>query len=132
MKYFSYSVAMQFHKRIKTLSFESLHQLIDQAHQEINRRQRLIDSIPRRELHQVALSVRARDLLYRTIAEKGKLIYWQDAEKLTISETLKLLVADDWMLIRYKNTKAYDEIRGAFHACKAPIERYYGDIEVGV
>jgi hypothetical protein len=121
---------MPYHKRIKTLSFESLHQLIEQAHEEISRRQQFIDRIPKLRLRELALSVRARDLLYRTIAEKKQLVYWQDAEKLTLSETLKLLVVDDWVKIRYKNAKAFDEICTAFRTCKAPLERYYGEIEV--
>ncbi|MFD2569633.1 hypothetical protein ACFSUS_03255 [Spirosoma soli] len=119
-------------KRIKTLSFESLHQLIDQAHQEINRRQQFIELIPSLRLQEIALSVRARDLLYRTIAEKKKLNYWQDAGKLTLCETLKILVLKDWIQIRYKNAKAYDEIRSAFQSSKAPLERYYGEIEVEI
>ncbi|QJW89014.1 hypothetical protein HNV11_06240 [Spirosoma taeanense] len=123
---------MSFTKRVRTLSFDSLYQLIDQAHHEINRRQQFIEHVPALRLRDLPLSVRARDLLYRTIAEKKKLVYWQDAEKLNLSETLKLLVAEDWMQIRYKNVKAYDEIRTAFHTYKAPLERYYGNIESNV
>lgn len=119
---------MALHKRVRTLSFESLHQLIDQAHQEINRRQQFIDHIPPVRLRELRLSVRARDLLYRTIAGKKRLAYWQDAEKMTLCETLKLLVTDDWTRMRYKNAKAFDEIRTVFHTCKAPIEHYYGEI----
>ncbi len=121
---------MPFHKRIKALSFESLYQLIDQAHEEISRRQQFIERIPKLRLRELALSVRARDLLYRTIAEKKQLVYWQDAEKLTLCETLKALVPEDWMKMRYKNAKAFDEICSVFRVCKAPLERYYGEIEM--
>lgn len=123
---------MPYHKRVKTLSFESLHQLIDQAHQEINRRQAFIQHIPSFQLRDIPFSVRARDLLYRTIAEKKKLVYWQDAEKLMLCETLKLLALDDWMQIRYKNAKVFDEIRLTFHAYQAPLERYYGKIDAAI
>ncbi|WP_338871532.1 hypothetical protein WBJ53_25645 [Spirosoma sp. SC4-14] len=123
---------MSLQKRIKTLSFESLHELIDQAHDEINRRQKYIEGIPPLTLQEIAFSIRARDLLYRTIAEKKKLVYWQDAQKLTLSETLKLLEPTDWRQIKYKNAKAFDEIHTIFQNYKAPLEWYYTEIEAKV
>ncbi|MCK8492625.1 hypothetical protein M0L20_12230 [Spirosoma sp. RP8] len=120
---------MSFQKRIKTLSFESLNELITQAHQEIDRRQALIERIPPLKLQEIAFSVRARDLLYRTIAEKKKLVYWQDAQKLTLGETLKLLEQSDWRLIKYKNNKVFDEIQSLFQTYKAPLDWYYSEVE---
>lgn len=119
---------MSLKKRIKSLSFESLHELIDQAHQEIDRRQRVIQTLPPLRLQDIALSVRARDLLYRTIADKKKLAYWQDAQRLTLAETLGLLTTKDWTQINYKNAKAFDEIEGLFQAHKAPLEWYYSEM----
>lgn len=120
---------MSLDKRVKALSFDSLHQLIEQAHEEIDRRQRFIDQLPKLRLRDLTLSVRARDVLYRTVAEKNKLAYYQNAGQLTLCETLKLLVPDDWRHIRFKNGKAFDEIQLAFQNSKAPLELYYGLIE---
>lgn len=119
---------MSIHHRVKTLSFDSLQQLIEQAHNEISRRQKFIEQIPKIRLRELTLSVRARDLLYRTIAEKSKLAYYQNAGQLTLCETLKLLVPEDWLKIRYKNTKVFEEIHDTFVTYKAPLERYYGAI----
>lgn len=123
---------MTLQKRIKGLSFESLHELINQAHHEINRRQQFIDKIPQLRLQEISFSIRARDLLYRTIAEKRKLVYWQEAQKLTLRETLKVLDPSDWRQIKYKNTKVFEEISTIFERHKAPLEWYYSEIEAKV
>lgn len=121
---------MSLTKRVKTLSYDSLYQLIEQANEEINRRQKFIEQIPKIRLRKLTLSVRARDLLYRTIAEKNRLAYYQNAGQLTLCETLKLLVPEDWAKVRYKNGKAFEEIYAAFVTYKAPLERYYGAMDV--
>ncbi|QHV97113.1 hypothetical protein [Spirosoma endbachense] len=123
---------MTFQKRIKALSFESLHELINQARHEIHRRQEFIERIPPLKLQEISFSVRARDLLYRTIADKKQLVYWQEAQKLTLSETLKLLEPCDWRQIQYKNAKVFGEICSIFQEYKAPVEWYYTEIEAKV
>ncbi|GAB3896102.1 hypothetical protein [Spirosoma agri] len=123
---------MSLQKRIKTLSFDSLHELINQAHHEINRRQEFIKRIPPLKLQDLSFSVRARDLLYRTIADKKKLVYWQDAQKLTLGETLQLLEPADWRQINYKNTKVFSELCALFQHYKAPLEWYYNEVEGNV
>lgn len=119
---------MTLDKRVKTLSFDSLHQLIDQAQQEINRRKQFIDQLPATRLQELTLSVRARDLLYRTIADRKKIPYTRDVEKHTLSDALKLLTAEDWAQMRYKNARLFEEVQLVFQQHKAPLDRYYGEI----
>ena len=121
---------MNFAQRVHLLPFCDLLTTAETVQKEISRRTDFIDRLPTHHLKNLPLTVQTRDLLYRMINEKSLKAGTKRPGELTISDLFKLLRAEDWLRIRYLNGRCFAEIQDVLESYKAPLERYYGDLNI--
>lgn len=120
---------MNFAQRVHLLPFCDLLTTAETVQKEISRRTDFIDRLPAHHLKNLPLTVQTRDLLYRIINEKSLKAGTRRPGELTISDLFKLLRVDDWLRIRYLNSRCFTEIQAVLVSYKAPLERYYGELK---
>jgi hypothetical protein len=120
---------MNFAQRIHLLPFCDLLRTAETLQREIARRNEFIDHLPKHQLKNLPLTVQSRDLLYRIINEKTFTPGSKKPGEKSLSDLFKLLRVEDWLRIQYLNNRCFAEIREVLHDHKAPLERYYGELQ---
>lgn len=120
---------MNFAQRIHLLPFCDLLNTFETVQKEISRRNAFIDRLPIHYLKNLPLTVQSRDLLYRIISEKAVTPGANKPGEKTIGDLFKLLRSEDWLRIKYLNSRCFLEIQDVLAGYKAPLERYYGELQ---
>lgn len=120
---------MNFAQRIHLLPFCDLLNTFETVQKEISRRNEFIDRLPTFHLKNLPLTVQTRDLLYRMINEKMVAPGAKKPGEKTLSDMFKLLRTEDWLRIKYLNSRSFLEIQDVLANYKAPLERYYGELQ---
>lgn len=120
---------MNFAQRIHLLPFCDLLNTFETVQKEISRRNEFIDRLPTHHLKNLPLTVQSRDLLYRIIGEKAVTPGATKPGEKTLGDLFKLLRSEDWLRIQYLNNRCFLEIQDVLANYKAPLERYYGELQ---
>ncbi|WP_080240686.1 hypothetical protein [Spirosoma rigui] len=120
---------MNFAQRIHLLPFCDLLSTAETVQREISRRNEFIDRLPNHQLKNLPLTVQSRDLLYRIINEKSFTPGSKKPGEKSLSDLFKLLRVEDWLRIQYLNNRCFSEISEVLNNHKAPLERYYGELQ---
>ena len=120
---------MNFAQRIHLLPFCDLLNTAETVQREISRRNEFIDRLPDHPLKNLPLTVQSRDLLYRIINEKSFTPGSKKPGEKNLSDLFKLFRIEDWLRIQYLNNRCFAEIYDVLKSHKAPLERYYGEIQ---